>query len=511
MEDRRSRDEEDGGKWQVISRRKKGGRIGERRKWVWPDSVVSYYISNLPEDCTKAQLRKECAHFGRVVDTFISNRKGRGGYRFGFVKFDGVRDKWMLEKVLGKIKMGNQVLSANVEKFDRNKNPIILKKDTPQVELNVRGPNVWSRLSAEGSRRKEEVYPTDRPIRKSYAAVASGLVESRKVVINDIGYSITREWMGISLVGKVADFDKLNQLHKILVEEGFSDTQIRYVGGLQILLTFRCGEEAEFFKKAMTPRLDLFSDLRSWEGQLPNREQLVWLKIVGIPPHLWDSRAFDQIGEKFGEVVVSSAEDEYDVNLAWKMVGILCSPFDKIDGHILVEWGREVHKCRISEVVDEWLPEFAWEQAGVARVPATPTVQSTVERVEEEKSTQALTSNEGVRIDVMDPLLADMRSPEEDVGVCQEDHVGPVDVDVTRESTVNPKGIKDGGPVGGNVDSILKKVGLSPLSSNSKEAQTPFRPTTSRPKNGDPLRSGPVLRSHSKKSSSQGAINCNKG
>ncbi|KAK9058041.1 hypothetical protein SSX86_022881 [Deinandra increscens subsp. villosa] len=145
--DSRGREIETGeGDWHTVHRRKKDGKSLARKKWDWPKSVVSFFISNIPDECTKLRLRNECAQFGRVVDTFISNKKGKWGYRFGFVKFDDVRDVRMLERVLGKIKMGNHILSANLEKFDRNKQSIAPLPNS-QAGNHTGVPNVWSRLS----------------------------------------------------------------------------------------------------------------------------------------------------------------------------------------------------------------------------------------------------------------------------------------------------------------------------------------------------------------------------
>ncbi|KAK9048970.1 hypothetical protein SSX86_032063 [Deinandra increscens subsp. villosa] len=354
---------------------------------------------------------------------------------------------------------------------DRGKDEV--DNDDPRSkQINGKG-KVWSRLNGGGFISSPEDHQKISFGRDSYAAVAGRQPETKKVVVNDFDHSLAKEWLGISLAGKVTDYEKFNRLHLTLGEEGYENTQIRHIGGLQVLLTFRNREEAELFKSDLEPRKDIFTGLHWWEGHLSKRERLVWLKIVGIPPHLWDSVVFDKIGENFGEVVFSSPADAYDVNLAWKKIGVVSDSFDQIGGTILVEWGRNIFRCRVSEYVDDWMPEFVYGQSGLARTPAR--VQSTVEKEGEEKSTgehiptKSLVE-EVVSGDVTAPLLADKK----DVGCCQKDCVGQDGGEETERSTTNPSLVAGCGPQEGQdvVKVMLKKVGLGPTSSKSSDTST---------------------------------------
>ncbi|KAK9068523.1 hypothetical protein SSX86_012637 [Deinandra increscens subsp. villosa] len=353
--------------WQTVNRRKKiVTEAGKLKRYQWPASVVSYYISNLPEGCSRYRLRKECAQFGKVVDVFISNKPGKGGEIFGFVKFDEVKDKVMLERVLGKIKMGNQVISANLEKFDKNKKFIRSRSEVPNnPDKGNNGVKVWSRINWGSQNRVNETF---NQTSCSYAEMVAKRDDRRMVVVKELKNSKTNEWVGVSLIGKAADYDSFNLLHRRLYDEGFQNIQIRHVGGFQVLLSFVGGEEAEAFRESMVHRKDLFEHLRFWDGEMTSRERFVWVKISGVPPLLWDAEVIDKIGGNFGRVVRSSGADEYDANLAWKKVGIISSSFDQIDGIVMVEWEKKIVRVRVAEIVDEWLPEFIRGQAGIATV-----------------------------------------------------------------------------------------------------------------------------------------------
>ncbi|KAK9053589.1 hypothetical protein SSX86_024663 [Deinandra increscens subsp. villosa] len=116
MRERRREITEDGeeagktaGDWEIVRRRRSSRHPQQTlAKWDrWPKSVVSYFVTNIPSGCSYQTLKTECSRFGNVVDVFIAGRKSKSGDNFGFVKFDNVKDKWMLERVLGKIKIAN--------------------------------------------------------------------------------------------------------------------------------------------------------------------------------------------------------------------------------------------------------------------------------------------------------------------------------------------------------------------------------------------------------------------
>ncbi|KAL8205874.1 hypothetical protein R6Q57_009425 [Mikania cordata] len=80
---------------------------------------------------------------------------------------------------------------------------------------------------------------------------------------------------------------------------GLEDSQVcvranRYIGGLKVLLTFNSTTETKAFVKE---KKDLWSSrfryVEIWDGQCVEYDRVAWVKIHGVPVHLWDAKVFD--------------------------------------------------------------------------------------------------------------------------------------------------------------------------------------------------------------------------
>ncbi|KAI3802918.1 hypothetical protein L1987_31065 [Smallanthus sonchifolius] len=96
------------------------------------------------------------------------------------------------------------------------------------------------------------------------------------------------QWYDKSVLGKSIDFIQLCCLHKMLNREGLKDMQLRYLGGLYVLITFKKYSEATEMVEGKNKWSDVFSQLEVWTGQEYSYEKIVWLKIFGVPAHLWE-------------------------------------------------------------------------------------------------------------------------------------------------------------------------------------------------------------------------------
>nr|GEV88363.1 RNA-directed DNA polymerase, eukaryota [Tanacetum cinerariifolium] len=83
--------------------------------------ATSFYVSNLPDSLDAKGLWKACLPYGRLVDTFIANKRSKGGKRFGFIRFLGIKDANEFVKTLSNIWIGNFHLYVAVAIFQRGK------------------------------------------------------------------------------------------------------------------------------------------------------------------------------------------------------------------------------------------------------------------------------------------------------------------------------------------------------------------------------------------------------
>ncbi|KAK9071600.1 hypothetical protein SSX86_008029 [Deinandra increscens subsp. villosa] len=333
--------------------------------------------------------------------------------------------------------------------------------------------------------------------------------EEKRMVIPGSRSISSADWIGISLLGNTTDLDTLNNLHSKLEKEGFHRYQIHYVKGLQVLINFNNGNEAESFRECMSFRSDVFSELSPWEGQEVTKERIAWIKISGVPPTLWDSWVLDQIGGMFGKVIRPSEADSYDVNLAWKCIGVLTSSCESIREVVSVEWKGISYRCNVVECREDWSPDFVWKQSGLDNLPTTPAMPSVVYRPEDEATRGDPDLDSDVSFNgVEEPLASYSRNQFAVVGdMCQGEKKSVV-ADDCGDSKAGDDGITEGwsrlvsspDPVA----AMLKKVGLEPSSSLSNNNEIYYGlnlrliKNSSKPSQED--YTGPVLRSGSKNS-----------
>jgi hypothetical protein len=146
----------------------------------------------------------------------------------------------------------------------------------------------------------------------------------------------------------------------LLTELQVGDCHLKYVEGLQILISFSQPFAAcEVLKKESIWNKWL-SKLEWWMGQSTPFERIVWLDIIGVPPMLWDRKVFDQIGSLFGSIMFHSKADRWDGNFTCARVAILTDNVGRISEVIRVQWKEKKFQCRVVEIEEDekWVPDF---------------------------------------------------------------------------------------------------------------------------------------------------------
>ncbi|GKC55825.1 hypothetical protein Tco_1083423, partial [Tanacetum coccineum] len=87
----------------------------------------------------------------------------------------------------------------------------------------------------------------------------------------------------------------LNTQNPIL-DEGFEDFSIKYLGGLYLLVHLPDQMSATKILKNPT-LLSHFKSLRPWSNDFRIKERLTWIAISGLPPQLWLPEPFMAIAE----------------------------------------------------------------------------------------------------------------------------------------------------------------------------------------------------------------------
>ncbi|GJS67926.1 RNA-directed DNA polymerase, eukaryota [Tanacetum coccineum] len=251
----------------------------------------SVFVTNFPESISARDLWKSCSVYGTVVDVFIPSKKSKVGKRFAFVRFIKVFNLDRLVENLCTIWIGNFHLFANKVRFER-----------------PHKPNVSATNNSRAPSRTEKPFNSQQTNNGvgSYANIVNGtstgmqapVISSSPALVLDDSCLIDRD-LSNHVLGKVKEFSSIPNLHTILKDEGFSDVNVSYIGGLWVLLELT----------SMDTKLNLMNHIgvKSWFHTLQEAcddfvsdERIVWVDIEGVPLKAWSRETFTRIWQDLG-------------------------------------------------------------------------------------------------------------------------------------------------------------------------------------------------------------------
>ncbi|GJV30473.1 RNA-directed DNA polymerase, eukaryota [Tanacetum coccineum] len=290
------RDEE----WRMVGRKRdkyRDRRTTEKHEAI--DKVsVSYYITNLPQDIPTREIWNRCASIGTIVDVYVAQKLSKMGRRFGFVRFIKVKDTKEVEKRLCDIWFGNYHVFASVARVKRkesnmNRQDYHVNKKEGKVRMQQDGMrNGRSYAKAVAGEKPKNV--------EQVQEMRSMIIEKKELTgLTDVSSTILEE---------VREPTSIPNLMNLCCEEGFSNINIRHVGGLWVWVACENGKVSRKFTTNMGIQ-QLFKSLRPLSSEFVVNERLVWLEISKLPLCAWNSCVFKKIATLWGEVLFAD-EDE---------------------------------------------------------------------------------------------------------------------------------------------------------------------------------------------------------
>nr|GEX91644.1 RNA-directed DNA polymerase, eukaryota [Tanacetum cinerariifolium] len=240
----------------------------------------SIFFTNFLDNFGSRDLWKLCEAYGKIVDVYIPNPKSKAGKRLDFVYFIKVDDVDRLVGNLCTLWVGRYHLHANIVRFERldfNSKPMGYPEpkgySLPRSFVNVVKGN---------------------PLFASYTSFP----DSPSLVLDDS--CINKRDLSRHVMGKVKDLSSIPNLCTLFSKEGFSKTNLTYLGGLWVMI--------ELVNESTRNKLLLYSGVKSWFHVIQlaihdfvTDERVVWVDIEGVPLNLWSRDTFLKIGKKWGE------------------------------------------------------------------------------------------------------------------------------------------------------------------------------------------------------------------
>ncbi|GJU38522.1 nucleotide-binding alpha-beta plait domain-containing protein [Tanacetum coccineum] len=200
---------------------------------------TSVFVTNFPEQASAKDLWNACKQYGHVVDAFIPNKRSKAGKRFGFVRFIKVFDVERLVGNLCTVWIGRHRIHANAARFHRPKGST--SSHQPAMKGKIRDSSIGN---TKDNGHRDDV--------SSYANVVknqsqgNGENDSKPVLVLDDSCVNTQDY-SCCLNGKVKEVGVLENLKVALGNEGFTDIDLRYMGGLWVMIAFDSVEAKEKF------------------------------------------------------------------------------------------------------------------------------------------------------------------------------------------------------------------------------------------------------------------------
>ena len=213
-----------------------------RRGWGYPGmrEITSFFFSNFPDEMNEVGLWKIFQRWGKVREVIVAGKRTKEGRRFGFVRFQGVRNDKELEYQLDKITIGNRRLFVNLPKYNRRRS-----QERKQEDVTLREKGSYAQETKEEGIKNLERVNNGVHLRKeysgecSYAQVLKGRptkVWEKKVCEGgrdekwkDMAFQceeVNNEWLHEAMVGRVKEPMKFIGVKEALILEGLSSIKI---------------------------------------------------------------------------------------------------------------------------------------------------------------------------------------------------------------------------------------------------------------------------------------------
>ncbi|KAI7752779.1 hypothetical protein M8C21_018310, partial [Ambrosia artemisiifolia] len=262
---------------------------------------------------------------------------------------------------LREVRLGDNRAIVTVAKFQKEDIPKITYTRQPEKR------NVEEIQHAEQA--KEWRLRDSTSFKEMVTGESSGKVEDVNIHLPNDPPLVSNAWCKCSLLGSTWDLLRLASLEELLTAVGMDTVSLRYVGGLRVLITFPTVELAQQFLIGREEDWKVwFSSLVTWDGQDIEFLRVAWIKISGVPVYLWNSNVFSTIEGKAGMVIHGPSASSNDVNLASQKVAVLVSHGRRIEDCLNVICQGRLFKVWITEVDEEWVPDFVTSETNRIRL-----------------------------------------------------------------------------------------------------------------------------------------------
>nr|GEV54431.1 hypothetical protein [Tanacetum cinerariifolium] len=238
-----------------------------------------------------------------LVDAFIANKRSKGGKRFRFIRFLGIKDANEFFKTLSNIWIGNFHLYVAVVIFQRGNSFASQHVHRPHVK----DTNPKTEPNPKNNSNPNFPYHQPHETKPSFADITlNKQIPSTPTLYKDTACSINLtendliiiEDSSTVLLLKLNEADTMRNMYSICKSEGFMDLSIHHVGGLSIWIQFSSPLSCFKFRESDSLK-SIYSAIKAPLPLFRVDERMIWLEICGLPLCAWGSNSYKKIASLF--------------------------------------------------------------------------------------------------------------------------------------------------------------------------------------------------------------------
>ncbi|GJR79770.1 putative RNA-directed DNA polymerase, partial [Tanacetum coccineum] len=162
------------------------------------------------------------------------------------------------------------------------------------------------------------------------------------------------------LMGKVKNFESLSNLKVVLINEGFDNIDLKYMGGYWVMIKFQSEEAKKTFQSNV--------GIGTWSGFVSGQKlpplastdffvegRVAWVDIEGVPLKMWSDNTFKRIASKWGTLI--HADSYEDGNFYTKRICINTNITSNILVSFKIIYHGKLFWVQAKEVLG-WEPDF---------------------------------------------------------------------------------------------------------------------------------------------------------
>jgi hypothetical protein len=322
------------------------------------DNLTTYFFSDFPVSFGAKAMFNAFTYYGDIVEVVIPAKRDKGGRRFGFARFDRVRDVRQLEKELDTILIGRDKISVNLSRFHRTTTawrPVpVTKEGEGYRRSRIRNGDVQRHRSL--SRTDNQVNQQLKETKQSYALAVKQGKEVKKYNTPKhvmLYFEAAKEDMSRlkkAFIGEVIQPGMSYNIQNAFHRQAYFGVKVTPLGANLTLLEGQEEGEVQALRDDAKGWMEQwFKDIRPWSPKEIDTSRVAWLRVYGIPSHAWNDLFFTKLAKSWGEFLNSDESTTKRITMDVARLLIRTSCQQHVDEVVEVMVNGEIFRLRVLE------------------------------------------------------------------------------------------------------------------------------------------------------------------